>query len=52
MLDTGSSLNCALAQEKWTTECQAAVQQIIDIKNQTKKRLNITPISVTTTKQL
>ncbi len=37
MLDTGSSLNCALAQEKWTAECQAAVQQIIDIKNQTKK---------------
>ena len=37
MLDTGSSLNCALAQEKWTAECQTAVQQIIDIKNQTKK---------------
>ena len=37
MLDTASSLNCALANTTWTPNCQATVQQIIDIKNQTKK---------------
>lgn len=37
MLDTGTDLDCALSQEKWTAACQASVQQIINIKNQTKK---------------
>lgn len=37
MLDTGTDLDCALSQEKWTAACQASVQQIINIKNQTQK---------------
>lgn len=37
MLDTGTDLDCALSQEKWMAACQASVQQIINIKNQTKK---------------
>lgn len=38
MLDTGSMLDCAIGQQKWTPNCEAQVNRVFKIKEQTKEQ--------------
>ncbi|CAG0925728.1 unnamed protein product, partial [Notodromas monacha] len=38
MLDTGSMLDCAIGQQKWTPNCEAQVNRVFKIKERTKEQ--------------